>query len=90
LNLIFLAGILITLSLPYVTTHEIIPFLAPLLSMALVAAGLAIGAAAATLLAWKRQYWNLAARIHYTLVALAAVALVWWLNYWNLLGLKLQ
>jgi CubicO group peptidase (beta-lactamase class C family) len=36
------------------------------------------------------QGWNLAARIHYTLVALAAVALVWWLNYWNLLGLKLQ
>jgi hypothetical protein len=49
-----------------------------------------MGAAVATLLAWKSQYWNLAARIHYTLVELAAVALVWWLNYWNLLGLKLQ
>jgi hypothetical protein len=89
LNLIFLAGILITLSRPYVTTHEIIPFLMPLLIVALVAAILAIGAAAATLLVWKRQYWNLAARVHYTLVALAAVAFVWWLNDWNLLGLRL-
>jgi hypothetical protein len=76
LSLIFLAGILITLSRPYVTTHEIIPFLMPLLIVALVAAGLAIGAAAATFLVWKGRYWNMVARIHYTLVALAAVALV--------------
>ncbi len=89
LNLIFLVGILVTLSRPYVTTHEIIPFLLPLLIVALVATILAIGAAAATLLVWKGQYWNLAARIHYTLVALAAIAFVWWLNYWNLLGLRL-
>jgi hypothetical protein len=64
--------------------------LMPLLIIALVAAGLAIGATAATLLVWKRRYWNLTARIHSTLVVLAAVALVWWLHYWNLLGLRLE
>jgi hypothetical protein len=48
----------------------------------LVTAGLAIGAAAATLLVWKGRYWVLA--------ALAAAALVWWLHYWNLLGLRLE
>ena len=90
LNLVFLIGILITLSRQYVTTHEIIPFLMPLLMMALIATGLTIGVAAATFLVWKGRYWSLTARIHYTLVALAAAAFVWWLNYWNLLGLRLE
>ena len=89
LNLIFLIGILITLSRPYVTTRDIAPFLMPLLSVALMSAALTIGALVCALVAWTNRYWNIVARIHYTLVALAAAAFVWWLNYWNLLGLRL-
>ena len=89
LNLIFLIGILIILSRPYVTTGEIAPFLMPLLSIALVSAALTAGALVFALLAWTSPYWNLVARIHYTWVALAATTFVWWLNEWNLLGFRL-
>jgi hypothetical protein len=37
-------------------------------------------------LAWKRSYWSLPARIHYTLVTFALLAFIWWLNNWILLG----
>ncbi len=47
---------------------------------------LTIGAVLFTLLAWIGRYWNLAGRIHYTLVTLGAAAFVWFLYYWNLLG----
>ena len=36
--------------------------------------------------AWRRKYWSLAGRIHYSLVAVAGLALLGWLYYWNLLG----
>jgi hypothetical protein len=54
-----------------------------------MSAALTIGALVCALVAWTNRYWNIVARIHYTLVALAAAAFVWWLNYWNLLGLRL-
>jgi len=47
---------------------------------------LALAMIAFTFLGWKRHYWSLAGRIHYTLVTLAAVALTWFLYFWNILG----
>ena len=47
---------------------------------------LTVGALIYSVLAWKRGYWGIAARVHFTLVTVAAVAFVWFLNYWNLLG----
>jgi len=41
------------------------------------------------ILVWRAQVWPLAARIHYTLVAIGAVALVWVLATWNLIGWRL-
>jgi CubicO group peptidase (beta-lactamase class C family) len=35
---------------------------------------------------WKREYWSLAGRLHYSLVTVAGLALLGWLYYWNLLG----
>jgi hypothetical protein len=35
---------------------------------------------------WKRNYWGLAGRIHYSLVTVAGLTLLGWLHYWNLLG----
>jgi hypothetical protein len=51
-----------------------------------LSAVLTVGALLYGVLAWKRGYWGIAARVHYTLVTVAAVAFVWFLNFWNLLG----
>jgi hypothetical protein len=56
------------------------------LGLGVLAAVLTVGALIYSVLAWKRSYWGIAARVHYTLVAVAALAFVWFLNYWNLLG----
>ncbi|HSF83060.1 MAG TPA: serine hydrolase domain-containing protein [Anaerolineales bacterium] len=42
---------------------------------------LATGALVYTFLAWRREYWTLAWRIHYTLVTLVAVSVIW--GYFN-------
>jgi hypothetical protein len=54
--------------------------------LAILVAILAVGAVVFTVLAWKRGYWTLAWRIHYTLVTLAAVAVVWWYFNWKVIG----
>lgn len=54
--------------------------------LAIPVAILALGAVVFTILAWRRGYWNLTWRIHYTLVALGAVAVVWWYFNWKIIG----
>jgi CubicO group peptidase (beta-lactamase class C family) len=56
------------------------------LGLGVMSAVLTVGALIYGVLAWKRSYWGIATRVHYTLVTVAAVAFVWFLNYWNLLG----
>ena len=56
------------------------------LGVGVLSAVLTVGALIYSVLAWKRSYWGIAARVHYTLVTVAAVAFVWFLNFWNLLG----
>jgi CubicO group peptidase (beta-lactamase class C family) len=56
------------------------------LGLGVLSAVLTVGALIYGVLAWKRGYWGIASRAHYTLVTVAAVAFVWFLNYWNLLG----
>jgi hypothetical protein len=46
---------------------------------------LAVGAVIFAFLAWRRGYWNLTWRIHYTLVTLGAVAVVWWYFNWKII-----
>jgi hypothetical protein len=58
------------------------------LGLALLVAGLTVGVAACTALVWRRGYWSLIGRAHYTLLTLGAVAFVWLLSYWNLLGFR--
>jgi hypothetical protein len=58
------------------------------LGLALLAAALSVAAVAGTALAWRRRYWGIVGRAHYTLVTLGAVAFVWFLDYWNLLGFR--
>ena len=56
------------------------------LGVGVLSAVLTVGALLYSVLAWKRSYWGIATRVHYTLVTVAALAFVWFLNYWNLLG----
>jgi len=56
------------------------------LGVGVFSAVLTVGALIYSVLAWKRGYWGIATRVHYTLVTVAALAFVWFLNYWNLLG----
>jgi hypothetical protein len=56
------------------------------LGLGVVSAVLTVGALIYGVLAWKRSYWGIGSRVHYTLVTVAAVAFVWFLNFWNLLG----
>jgi hypothetical protein len=61
-------------------------FMKIMLGMGVLSAVLTAGALVYTLLAWKKGFWGIAARLYYTLVTVAAVAFVWFLNQWNLLG----
>jgi len=56
------------------------------LGLGVLSAVLTVGALVYGVVAWKRGYWGIATRVHYTLVTVLAVAFVWFLNYWNLLG----
>jgi hypothetical protein len=58
------------------------------LGLALAAAVLTVVAVAGTALAWRRSYWGVIGRAHYTLVTLGALAFIGFLNYWNLLGFR--
>jgi len=54
--------------------------------LAIPVAILAVGAVVFTFLAWRRDYWSLAWRIHYTLVTLGAMGVVWWYLNWKVIG----
>jgi hypothetical protein len=69
-------------------SHGIAPLAQVALAVALEATALAMGMVACAGLAWKRRYWSVVGRAHYTLVTLGALAFIWFLNYWNLLGFR--
>jgi hypothetical protein len=85
LNLLFVVGTVVWGSnlVPYFGVSMIYKIV---LGLGVLAAVLTVGALIYSVLAWKRGYWGIAARVHYTLVTVAALAFVWFLNFWNLLG----
>jgi CubicO group peptidase (beta-lactamase class C family) len=58
------------------------------LGLVLLAAGLTAGMVVCAGLAWRRRYWSVVGRAHYTLLTLGALGFIWFLNYWNLLGFR--
>ena len=56
------------------------------LALPLIAALLGIGVLFYMLKAWRKGYWTLCQRLHYTLVFVAALVFIWLLNFWNFLG----
>lgn len=84
LNLLFVIGTVVWGN--PVPLFGVSPIYKIVLGLGVLAAVLTVGALVCNVLAWKRSYWGIASRVHYTLVTVAAVAFVWILNFWNLLG----
>ncbi len=87
------AVFIFTLAVVYYYNQSDLEFAFPnymliILVLILAASILVIGAVIFTFLAWTRRYWNLAGRIHYTLITVALVGLVWLMDYWRLLGFR--
>ena len=88
LNVLFLIGLVLTVSNPLNIAFGVPPMLTTLFALALVSAVLTVGVVVGTILAWWGRFWSAGRRVHYTLVALAALAFAWELVYWNLLGFR--
>jgi len=89
LNLAFLLGVILTLSFVQDEFLYGVPrVVVALLILPLATTALTACLVAFAVMAWKHKYWGLAARVHYSLVALAALAFLWFLNHWNLLGFR--
>ncbi len=88
LNVLFLIGLVLTISNPVNITFSMSPTLTTLFALALVSVVLTVGVVVSTVLAWWGRFWSTGRRIHYTLVALAALAFALELAYWNLLGFR--
>ncbi len=86
LNLLFVVGTVLWGESNLVPFFGVSMIYKIVLGLGVLAAVLTVGALIYSVLAWKRGYWGIAARVHYTLVTVAALAFVWFLNYWNLLG----
>jgi CubicO group peptidase (beta-lactamase class C family) len=84
---------LVLLAVALGNTNEVMFGVPPLLKVGLVfpliAAVLAFGVLAFTLLAWGKKYWYGCRRLTYTLIFIAAVFFLWVLYFYNLLGWRL-
>lgn len=60
--------------------------IALLLKLNYLNTALVVGMLVCVVLAWRKSWWDAAARIHYSVITLAAVALIPILIYWRLLG----
>ena len=57
-----------------------------LLKLTVIELILAVALIVMLIFAWKKSYWTLIARLHYSAATAAVIFMLWWLNYWNLLG----
>jgi CubicO group peptidase (beta-lactamase class C family) len=86
LNLLFVVGTVVWGEANMVPYFGVSMIYKIVLGLGVLSAVLTVGALIYGALAWKRGYWGIATRVHYTLVTVVAVAFVWFLNFWNLLG----
>ena len=61
---------------------------AVLLVLPQLAALLSLLSVVAAVRSWRRRWWGLVGRLHYSAVALASVGIVWLLYFWNILGYR--
>jgi hypothetical protein len=48
---------------------------------------LGVAVAVCAIVAWRRRFWTVAGRLHYSVLAAAIVVYALVLGYWNLLGI---
>jgi len=90
LNLIFLAGLALTVVQSMTTRAPLVPaYFIGMLVIPLATGALALILLGMTLLAWKDHAGSVLGRVYLTLVSLAGLAFTWFAWYWNLLGFKL-
>lgn len=90
LNLLFLVGVgWVVIQAQRLGVTTIPGYLNALLVIPLLTAILAFVLLAQAVQAWRRRWWSLAARLHYSLLAAAGLLFVWFASYWNLLGWQL-
>ena len=87
LALLFVGGMVLMVSNGAEALFFDSPLLTPVLALPYLVAALAVGVVVYAALSWKRRYWGLFGRAHYSLVAVAALTFVALLGYYNLLGL---
>jgi CubicO group peptidase (beta-lactamase class C family) len=89
LDLLFVIGVALVFSnVEETLAYGASPSLIAILTLPLLSAALTAGVLACALLAWKRRYWGVFGRLHYSLVALSALTFVVLLAYYNLLGFR--
>ena len=59
------------------------------LTVPVIATALSVLSALFVIPVWKKRYWTLWQRMHYTLVVVGLFMLVWWVNYWNVFFFRL-
>lgn len=64
------------------------PVLGAALVLPIVTSVLTVGVLICLVLAWKRGFWTVGRRVHYTIFSFLAVGLVWFYAYWNVLGFR--
>ena len=87
LAVLLLVGMAAVLSSPATTLgFGASPLIVGVLTLPILVSVLSAGVLVYAVVAWRRGYWGLFGRLHYTLVALSAVALVALFGYYNLIG----
>jgi CubicO group peptidase (beta-lactamase class C family) len=87
LTSVLLVGSIVALLLPFADTYFYpTTQLAVLERLLWLTVPLALGVAGLAVLAWRGRAWNLAWRLHYSLVGVAGLVFTWWLGFWELLG----
>ena len=88
LGVLFVAGMFMVISNEEAMTYGASPPLVAVLTLPLLSVASTLGVLVHAVLAWRRGYWSLFGRLHYTLVALSALAFVALLAYYNLIGFR--
>ncbi len=90
LNLVYVVALLATLMFlgQGAFVSGVPPVVVILYSLPLLSAAFTLVLTIYAVLAWRKHFWSLLARIHYTLVTLAALTFLWFLNFWDLLGFR--
>ncbi|WP_052959073.1 serine hydrolase domain-containing protein [Methanoculleus sediminis] len=63
--------------------------LSAVMTVPVIAVLLSAVAAAFAILVWRRRYWSVWHRVHYSIVVIGLFMLSWWVNFWNLFVFRL-